>query len=347
MFDLDRGFAHWTEEEGPVRLFGPGRPRNPESSGGIENTFALAKDWLAEYKSERFFLFVHTYEVHTPYNRRDFTGRLDPGKIGRTFRMEYPPRIKTGDMVLSDSEIEYVSALYDGGVVTADRHIGAFLSFLDAQGLKNRTLVVVTSDHGEELGEHYRSGIGDHGHSLLDNLLRIPLILYHPQREFAVSEVVAQVRLLDGLPTMAELMGVSADRPADGISLVPILDGVEREDRIALAATGKRGPPRVCIRSGRYKYIEATGRTDVLDSDLFMKDPPLSPAPPARQLYDLRRDPGETNNLAESETELADAMADAIEDAYAGYADATRLTTPEVLDRKLIERLRSLGYVGN
>ena len=338
-FGMDRGFAHYVEEKGPVQLLKPGEKPDPNARVDIENTFALARRWLVEHRNERFFLFIHTYEPHTPYTRRDFARAMDAGAVGPVFTIEFLRPLQTGEIVLSGAEVEYVKALYDGGILHADRHVGAFVSFLEAVGLKDRTLVVVTSDHGEELNDHYPGNTGDHGHSLRDPLLLVPLILYHPSQRYPVSEVVAQVRLIDVMPTIAELLGVPIDRPIDGKSLIPLMTGAETENRLALTAHSKKGPPRIGIRHGGFKYVISTGND--------VSYPKLKPAPPSRQLYDLTADPLEKTNLAAVKPELAAVMSKALEDAYASFAKPVEFTTPDVADQALLERLKSLGYVGD
>ena len=78
------------------------------------------------------------------------------------------------------------------------------MAFLEQIGLRDRTLVVVTSDHGEEFGEHYPANIADHGHSHHDNQLMVPLIIYNPAQTYPVKAVSHQVRLMDVMPTVAE-----------------------------------------------------------------------------------------------------------------------------------------------
>jgi hypothetical protein len=338
-FGMDRGFSHFVEEEGAVQLLGPGERRNPNARGGIEDTFALARQWLVEHKDERFFLFIHTYEPHTPYTRRDFAKTMPPGVVGPTLPIEFLSSLITEQVVLNDSEVDYVKALYDGGILHADRHVGLFMSFLETMGLKDRTLVLVTSDHGEELNDHYPAYTADHGHSLRDPLLMVPLVLYHPMYTYTVREVSAQVRLIDVMPTVAELLGVKVSRPLDGESLVPLMTGEETADRLAIAAHTKRGPPRRCIRYQGYKYIVISGH----DTMRY----PLKPPPPARQLYDLMADPLEKMNLVATKASLARFMAEALDKAYASFNKPADFTTPDVADPAVLERLKSLGYVSD
>ncbi len=308
-FGLDRGFDEYVEEEGEVRYFapsdaGPPGEARPEATGGIAQTFAAARDWLARIGDERFFLLIHTYEVHTPYTRLDFADGLSPGAVGTHLTIDQLPRLKSGELSVGAGEIEYVRALYDGGVATADRHFGELRAFLRERGLADRTAVIVTSDHGEELGEHYPRHLGDHGHSLRDPLLWIPLIVFDPTRSTAVGEVDAQVRLVDVMPTVADLLGVSLSGVRDGASLRPLMAGDDDTDRIALAGQTWRGPRRGSVRALGYKYIRSAGDDDGTS--------PLMPPPPMQQLYDLGDDPGEHTNVAAQRPGLAGTLHEAL-----------------------------------
>lgn len=338
-FGMDLGFTHFVEEQGAVQRLKPGERPDPHPRGGIERTFRLAREWLVEHQDERFFLLIHTYEAHTPYTRRDFARGLDAARVGPTLDIPFLRPLQTGEIKLTDAEIEYVSALYDGGILHADRHVGFFLSFLEATGMKDRTLVVVTSDHGEELGDHYPGNTADHGHSLRDPLLLVPLVVFNPLDQYAVRTVSAQVRLLDVMPTIADLLGVTIERTLDGESLVDMMTGAETADRLALAAHTKKGPPRVCIRNSGFKYIVTNGK-DTLQ-------PMLHPPPASRQLYDLNSDPLERRNIIDDKPELARAMAKALTAAYATFGDASGFQAPDVADPELMERLKSLGYIGD
>jgi arylsulfatase A-like enzyme len=245
-------------------------------------------------------------------------------------------RLRSGEITLDADEIAYTKALYDGDILNADRHVGALLASLRAAGLADRTLVVVTSDHGEELADHYPANTGTHGHSLRDPLVMVPLIVADPRRRYPLQEVSTQVRLIDVLPTVADLLGVPVEPPVEGRSLVPLMEGVETDDRVAVMGNTRRGPPRVGVRAMGFKYVVTTGPDATT--------PPLSPAPPERQLYDLTADRAERHNLAAERPELAaelQRLLDGVPERQPGSED----TVIEDGDAALRDRLRSLGYI--
>jgi arylsulfatase A-like enzyme len=338
-FEFDRGFQYYVEEEGAIQVVQPGEKPNPGFSGGIESTFRQARQWLAENGHEPFFLLVHTYEAHTPYTRRTFTEGMDPGRVGDEVTIDFVVNLGEGRVTIDDAEVEYIKALYDGGVHHADRHVGELVTFLEEIGLADRTLVVVTSDHGEELDDHYRSRTSDHGHSLRDPLLMVPLVIYDPTRAYEQSEVTVQVRLIDVLPTISDILGVEVVAPIDGRSLLPLMTGEETAGRQALATHTSKGPLRAAIRDRGFKYIAIVGRRD------SKKHPKITPLPPQHQLYDLSVDPGEQDNLAETNPELTQAFGAALKTIRAGLKADEQFEAPEITDPALLERLKSLGYV--
>lgn len=327
-WSMDQGFETYAEEKGAIIA--------PQPTGGIANTFRQAQDWLRTHKSERFFLFIHTYEPHAPYTNHDFATGMDPGRIGEKFSIELLPDLQAGRLTLTPEETAYVRALYDGDLLNTDRFVGAFLGFLHEIGLDERTLIAVASDHGEEMGEHFPTNIGDHGHSLYDDLLLVPLIIHRPGHEYAVRRVRSQVRTIDVMPTILDLLGVAPDPKLDGTSLVPLMNGTEVADRDAMSGWPHKGELRASLRARGFKYVTTVGVEGI-------RYPVLHPAPP-HELFDLAADPGETKNLAEARPELAREMHDTLmqrRDQVLGRESGQ----PPVVAPEIDERLKSLGYV--
>jgi len=338
-FGLDLHFDEFVEEEGAVHDTPPGEERETEADGGIENTFRLAREWIREHEQDRFLLLIHTYEPHTPYTRRAFTDGLEPGAVGETLQLETVRALKAGEVSFDDRDLEYLSALYDGGILESDRYVGELLEFLSERGLRDETLVVVTSDHGEELGDHFPVHCGDHGHSLLDDQLLVPLIIDDPTASYPVSRVTAQVRTMDILPTIADLLGVKVEDRIDGATLAPLMRGEDDEGRVAYGGAVDKGQKRVFVRHLGYKFIRELDRPVT---------PPAERLPiPRIQLYDLRSDPDERHNLADTNPDLVQRFRDMsltlVKEATS--RDTERFKLSKDLDEDLKERLRSLGYV--
>jgi arylsulfatase A-like enzyme len=328
---MDLGFQHYYETESS---------RLVELSGSdIEGTFDNARRWLEQNADTPFFLLIHTYEAHMPYAHRDFTQGMDAGRVGPSYELEFLGSVRSGEIVLTLEEREYIRALYDGDILATDRHVGAFLDLMEDLGLGDRAVVVVTSDHGEEMGDEFERFIGDHGHSMRDNLLLVPLVIYDPTREFPNRRIDVQVRSIDVLPTVAELLGVEIEVPVAGRSLVPVLTGSETAHRVAMSGGNREGDSRISIRDGRYKYIA----TIALAAD--GGGGPGAPAVPRAQLYDLRADPGEDVNLARVRRRIAGKMALELTRWYNGLGGVPLEVKSEDLDGEQRARLRALGYV--
>jgi arylsulfatase A-like enzyme len=329
-FGFDRGFEIFRERAANPR-------RGTHAVKLIDTTFAEARAWLAQHGRERpFFLMLHSYETHTPYRRRAWVEGLDRGRLEPTYEVDYAMYVNTDQMTFTAAELEYVRALYDGGVSEADRHVGELLATLAAAGLERDTLVAVTSDHGEDLGDRSPARPGNHGHGLYDEQMLVPLIVFDPSRRYPVKRVSAQVRLVDVLVTLCERLGLPPVTDRHGRSLVPLMTGEEEGDRVAyltipFQAFRPQGLHRG-IRSGGFKLIlnpPGAGRTGV-------------------EVYDLAADAGERSNLAAADPRRVRELAQELERIHAGLeplgaADYRREGGSR--DAAQDERLRSLGYV--
>ncbi len=337
-YGIDRGFSDYHEEEGQSDPRGTGSPRDPRPSGGIEKTFRLAREWIEKHRNEKFFLFIHTYEPHTPYDRRSFTHGMSPGRVGDVFTVDRIPQFNKECDAFNDAELRYLQALYDGGVLESDRHVASFLDCLEELGLKDRTLVVVTSDHGEELGEHYPGHSGSHGHSLRENQVRVPLIIRNPRESYPVKKVALQSRLMDVMPTIAEILGVTHEQAFKGASLLPMMRGEETTHRVAFGGATSNGPQRIFVRWLGYKYIKVVGPPP-------KGRPPLMPTPSRVQLYDLQADPLEENNLAKAKPEIVRRMEEVFNSMMESDTVRNIDLNSDEMDDELRERLKSLGYI--
>jgi arylsulfatase A-like enzyme len=333
-FGIDRGFERFEEEEGKTRL--ALQPRPTQGAGTIERTFDAAIAWLREPHPEPFFLLVHTYEIHFPYRRRNYTEGLSSGKLGPTYEEKQRLAIRKGALRFGDEERAYVRALYDGGVHTADAQVQRLLDALEETGLAGDTVVIVTSDHGEDLGGRDPRALGEHGHQLYDELLRVPLILVHPHASWPAQRIGAQVRLVDVMPTVLALAGIDAPPGLSGTSLLPVLRGQETSARLAYAEL-RRSPwnehPRAAVRDVRHKLI----------ANLM----PRAAGWPEVEFYDLGRDPGERENLVGIRHEALDALTARLEEQRAALHEQGGLEIPaeQDLPATLRERLEALGYV--
>ncbi|RMH39038.1 MAG: hypothetical protein D6689_17830, partial [Deltaproteobacteria bacterium] len=220
---------------------------------------------------------------------------------------------------------------YNGEITYHDEHMGAFLDGLAQRGLDGDTLVVITNDHGEELGEHGRWG---HGHSLYDELLRDPVAMRYPPLFPAGKRVADPVEDVDLAPTILEVAGVDPIPGVDGESLVPLVRG----GRVArpLYAVAEFLDHARAVRVGRWKLIRGAGG--------------------ASELYDVEADPTEKTNRADDapialrlcEVMLGEAIATPTKRKR--LEERSRVRKFESgnanIDPELRKQLEALGYLG-
>jgi len=221
-FGFDRDFDWY--DDGPER---------GESSflGDAAYTFGRAGDWLERFGGDApFLLFVHTYEVHSPYIVRDEQSReiadavFDRGQdvvqdLGPGQNVEHMHN--AGFLPLSADHVRRLEALHVGEIDYLDRVFADFLRRFEALDLSRRTLLVVVADHGDEFDP--RGAIG-HGETLADVVLHVPMAFYWPGR-IVRGDYEPPVSLVDVVPTVLELLGVANPLEVDGRSLAPLLNG--------------------------------------------------------------------------------------------------------------------------
>jgi arylsulfatase A-like enzyme len=194
---------------------------------GAERTNMLFRDWLEKYvdREKPIYAFVHYIEVHNPLNPpRPYKAmymnkpykRVDMAKIKKVARN--PLICFAEDLTLNKEEIEFIEVLYDGEIAYTDSKIGEVVGMLKKKKLFDDTMILITSDHGEHLGEH---GMWSHVASLHDEILRVPLIIKYPKGIECCREVNEYTQIIDIFPTIMEVAGVSRDDlNTSGISLV-------------------------------------------------------------------------------------------------------------------------------
>jgi arylsulfatase A-like enzyme/Flp pilus assembly protein TadD len=252
--------------------------------------------WLSG--KTRFFAWVHLYDPHAPYQ---------------------PP-----DRYAAD----YAGRPYDGEVAWSDEIVGRIVTALSGAGTLERTLVVVTSDHGESLGEH---GEDTHGYFVYQSTLRVPLIVAGPGVKPG-TRVETVARTIDLYPTILELVRLRPEDSKAGVtgrSLVPAFAGGRIADESSISESlvpllQFGWSDLRSIRDGRWKYI-------------------LAPRP---ELYDLDRDPGEQRDLAAAEPSRAQALRAALEDHLRREQKAVQGDAAAAVPPELRERLGAVGYFG-
>jgi len=255
-----------------------------------------AVSWLGADRDRPFFAWVHLYDPHTPYEAPEpFRSRFPATQVGA----------------------------YDAEVAVADSQLGRLLDTLELQGRLDETLVVVTGDHGEMLGEH---GEATHGFFIYDAATHIPVIVAGPG--VPAREVPDQIRIVDLMPTALELLGRAVPSTVQGASLMPL----SRGQRLSLVAQSESWYPRyhygwselVSVQDERFHYIRA----------------------PRPELYDLQADPREVQDRSREDAARLAALDTALDAHLQRTASASAAKGPQAVDSETEEKLAALGYVG-
>lgn len=196
---------------------------------------------------------------------------------------------------LSDeSQIEYVKSLYDADIYETDQDFARVLEVLEGRGLLDNTIIIVTSDHGEEFLEH---GGYEHGSTLYDEVLYVPLIIWAPSMPWRGLRIDSPVESVDITPTILGLLGVEIPSPAQGVNLVPLMTGdsalSSERARYAEAAYDLKS-----IQVGDWKLISGL---EVGAEDCYLKGE-------RRELYNLQDEPVESENLLAEHPEVTDRL---------------------------------------
>src|SRR5882757_2322944 len=276
-----------------------------ERRGG--EVVAHALEWLSQHPRGPFFIWVHLYDAHDPY---------DP-----------PEPYKT----------RYAPTPYDGEIAYADSAVGKLLNQLRARGLYDGSLIAVMADHGEALGEH---GEATHGIFLYDETIHVPLLFKLPGERSAGKRIESRVGLVDVLPTILQGVGVPVPEEVQGKSLLAMLKplaskpGANKDplipvDRPAYAESDY--PHRTfgwsatrSLRTGKYLFIEA----------------------PHKELYDQTVDPKAAHNLSSASTAVTETLSGQLE-AFRQRTSSSREAPKANTDPELQEKLSALGYVAS
>jgi len=292
--------------------------------------------------AKNFFLFLHMYDTHWPYEPDEATAKeFWPGQIVAPLRQliattdyaQFAIKVIRGEDMLND----FCLAMYDGEIAQVDRELGRLFKFLYEKKAIDNTLLIVTSDHGEEFRDH---GYFGHGLTLYDEVLHVPLIMRFPMMLPEGVRVQGQVQSLDLFPTILGLVGLEATKyNLPGRDLLGMIHAGAADPLSMIAETSMSGEPRYALRNGDYKLVTPYE----LDFGANLKiDKP-------EEVFDLRVDPLERNNLAQSHPKMAEIlrreMAEQMEAIRQRTAAGKTFSRSEQLSAQEIERLRSLGYL--
>jgi arylsulfatase A-like enzyme len=280
-FGYDQGFDTYFYEKGKFGSMGVSIPK--------------ALDWLKANGKKKFFMFLHGYDIHGQgipdggfdyrfvdkgYDRR-YTGSKEEQEALREEGLE------KGSVALRDEDVKFWRAIYDEKIQRTDERFKGFLGELEKMGLMDRTIFVLTSDHGTEFHEHKRF---DHGFSLYDELIHVPLIIKLP-RQKAGKVIKDQISSIDVMPTLLDLLDLKMPEKARKQL---------RGESLVAGFKGKLVAKDVFFETDYRLYTFKRGIQTVDGWKLI-----YTMENKGRELYNIKKDPHETKNLIEQEPKRA------------------------------------------
>ena len=300
-----------------------------------ENVFAEAGDFIEDHRDGRFFTYIQTIDPHVPYDPpQSFLSMYDESSYSGPVQPRLTPDLlesaKQNRVTFSATDQVRLEALHDGEISYHDQELGRFMDRLRELGVADDTVVILTSDHGEEFDDH---GSWGHGHSIFQELLGVPLLVHAPSR-IASRRVSHTVSTLNIAQTVLDLTRVEGLPNAEGRSLVPDLRGdVPAGPQVAFSDFQEI---RRVARSGRYKLVVRANLSSVL--------------------FDLAADPNEEHEREVADFPIAGRYMRVLLGQYLGathrgqWLAAHQDVAPELtvesanMDSEIQAQLRALGY---
>ncbi|HEX7344544.1 MAG TPA: sulfatase, partial [bacterium] len=332
-FDLDLGvFSYSWLLPAPFRVW----YKLVRRDSGSRATFLAAErifNWIEKHGGH-LFMYVNITEAHAPYRIHEpyFSQFASHRKIMDPARVRYLRT--TLDLVLEDSscfaglsndDFAYLRAAYDSEIAYADDNLGRFSRAMRNSGVLDRTLLIVTADHGEFLGEHWTLG---HPELLFNPVLQVPLILRYP-KQIAPRIMTEIVSTVDIFPTVLNLLDLQVQIPPE-VQGLNLLSGELPVDRALLSAN-------ISPEGGCYSLIK-DGRKLIVNQDNFL----CQYFPVDSLLFDLSSDPGEQSNLLD----MPSASDDGLGLFLSSWLDEITVRPKKAIQisRDELANLKALGY---
>jgi arylsulfatase A-like enzyme len=319
-YGFDQGFDHY--------FGGTSFLNGEETNRAVQEQLAAAfgKEWRTAWKEQKVFLWVHYFDPHAPYaanpsrnlSRKRGFDRNKPKNIASLSEGDK----RSAYRKINPATLARLTSLYDDEIFTVDSKVKSLFGDL---GPNDSTLIIATSDHGEELGEHGNLG---HGHTLFEEVVHVPLLMFFPPALSRGLSVDEPVSLIDVYPTIADIIDTSTDASLQGTSLLPFV---------------------TFEKSNFYRYrpyfeldIALESRRAYIDWPWKIISGPMDGK--NTELYDLEEDPSEQSNLASEKPVVAGRLLAELFSygktlPRAGTSDAVRSKKSDVP-----EDYKSLGY---
>jgi len=294
--------------------------------------FKQAIDWLEKYRNKRkpFFMLIHLFDPHLAYDPPaqfmlpfiyGYKGKMTPPFNPDDAFLE---KIRKGEVKYDAEDQKFIIGLYNGELGFVDNWVGVFMDYLKDKKLYEQSLIILTADHGEEFWEHNSF---EHGHSLYQELLRVPLIMRFPGKENGGSVVKERVSLVDLAPSIMTYLGIDTPFQGTGRSFISMPGAVVKpRERAIIAELNRIGDPLQAIYSGDYKAILNRVNGNI-------------------EIYNLKDDPKETKNLFGTKQSYPPEIIDQIRGVAEAIKQLDKEGKPATIAPEIRAKLKSLGYL--
>jgi len=320
--------------------------QNPGEQEAVDKTVA----WIEKRSKEEgpFFLFANLNIAHLPYSppeefrKRFLAPDRSPERVTQLMELISGWEHLAGASPLSDADLQILEELYQADIAFTDALAAQLLDALRGQNVLDETVVIITSDHGENIGDH---GMIDHIFSMFDTTVRIPLIIRYPAR-FPRGEVCGDlVSIIDVVPTVLELCGVLR-RDVDARALEYSLCNPLRQKRAAIFAENDRPVNGLRLLNRHFPDF----KTHHLDHRMRMMRTEryklIVNVMADTRLYDVSEDPAETLDLSKQEKKVRRKLHASMKAWNSQMKKRETKQTFESHDAESLDKLRELGYLG-
>lgn len=317
----------------------------------VNDVLPAAANFLEKHQNYPFFLFIHLFDTHYPYD--------PPVPFDTTFEEKYEGNFsgydthlfaKAADNIfgeakneISEKDLHHIISLYDGEIRNVDFHLAIFFNRLKKLGLFDNTLIIITSDHGEEFREHG----GMHHNTLYNEVIKIPLIIKMP-KQIRISNNRINEELIQGnvdtAPTILEILDIETPEEFQGNSLLPLITGIKTKGTQPIQISERLSDwdlrtYQIAVLDRKYKYIYTTF-FNIRNLENFKKNNEIF------ELYDLITDRKETNNLSKTMQEKIKFYNELVDGFIKNNLSINNKELSQLdLDKEQIEKLKSLGYI--
>lgn len=341
-----QGFGEYTE------MWRAENQVSEDSTAGSMETLAVDKmeQYIAQAAKDGkpFFLFANLNGVHLPYRpAREYVEKFVAHRGHDMNRAAVLSQITSGwshlvgETPLSDEDYRILSDLYDGEVAWADALVGRVARAIDQAGIAEKTIFIVMSDHGEQLGEHDKI---DHMSTMYDPALHIPLVIRYGKMFKPGVRNDKLVSIVDVAPTLLHLCD-AADRIPDLHAGITSLANPARAPETFILAGNERPVTGIQLLKARYPGYDYNAIDYRLRCLRSTESKLIYNENRGAELYNLVRDPGESNNLATSQAGTERDMMGLLTKSFDTMGKSKEYFMFESTDRAALERLRSLGYI--